>query len=151
PAVRIGHAVHDRGVVSPLRGVLLILGDDAAVLELVLDDGGRGHQVVPDLEDVAGLDLGEIDRVAPDVIRVGPKGPKVARRAGAGLLQRFLAEIPALAAPDLVAELASRPHHDFLIGRERLALAHATLTCARRAAAGPVRRRRAGTPCRTRR
>src|SRR5262249_43091948 len=147
----IGHTVHDRRVVPALRGALLRLGDDAAVLELVLDDRGRRHDVVADLEDVAGLDLRDVDRVAPDVVSVGPDRAQGGRCAGAGLLQRRLAEIPALAAPDLVAELASRPHHDLLIGREGLALAQAALTCARREAAGPARRMRAGTPCRTRR
>src|SRR5262249_38885824 len=133
------------------RGVLVRLGADAAGLELVLDNGGRGHHVVPGLQDVAGLDLGEVDGVAPDVVGVGPEGPEIARRAGAGLFQRLLAEIPAFPTSDLVAEVASRPGHALLIGRERLVLAHATLTCVRRVAAGPARRRRAGMPCRTRR
>jgi hypothetical protein len=82
-----------------------------------LNRGGR-HHVVPDLEDVAGLDLGEVDGVAPDVVGVGPYGAEVVGRASASLLQRRLAQIPALAASDLVAELSTRPDHDLLIGGE---------------------------------
>ncbi len=87
--------------------------------------GLRRDEVIPDLQNVARLDLTEIaDGIAPDVVRVFLDGAEVVGRVGPGLLQRLLPEIPALASANLVAELPARPDHDLLVGCERRAFAH---------------------------
>jgi hypothetical protein len=115
-------------VVAPLRGPLARLLDLGAVLEEVLDRGLRRDEVIPDLQNIARLDLTEIaDGIAPDVIRVFLDRAEVVGRVGPGLLQRLLPEVPAFASDDLVAELSARPDHDLLVGRERRAFAHGEL------------------------
>src|SRR5439155_18954851 len=118
-------AVHDRGVVASLRSPLVLFHDRGAVLEEVLDLDLRRDEVIPNLQNVARLDLAEVtDGIAPDIVRVVRDGAEIVGRAGAGLLQRLLPEVPALAPADLVAELSARPDHNLLVGCERRAFAH---------------------------
>jgi hypothetical protein len=73
-------------MVTPFGGPLVGFHDRGAVLEAVLDLDVRRDEVIPDLQNVARLDLTEVaDGIAPDVVRVVPDGAKIVGGAGARL------------------------------------------------------------------